>query len=536
MIPLVNLDLLSVGIAIAGVGILGFVVFFSNRRSATNKAFLAFAMVAIVWGISNYLNSRFTTPGAALWNLRLHLFISVWYAFTLFRLLLIFPNENINFFRGYRFVLIPIVILTSVVTLTPLVFSKIVRIAPVGEVSDPDRGPGMFLFALVAAYLVFGGIFVLFKKFIQAKGIEKVQFRLILIGILVTFSLLIAFNLVLPLFFHKLRFIPLGAVFTFPFVALTAYAITRYHLLNVKVIATEGIAFILAVVTLFEVLLSKSPTELVFRFGVFLLVLSFGILLIKSVLREVEQREELARLNEQLKVANVKLEDLSRAKTQLLSLASHQVKSPLAAIKGFAQILLEGIYGPISDKVRETLVKIRRSSDDLIALINTLLDMRRVEEGRMEYVFEKVKLADLVKDVVSGLEPLANEKKLEFTFESRSDALVNADRQKLKQVIQNMTDNAIKYTESGYVKVFLSEKGEWLTVSVVDSGRGVSPELLTHLFEEFVRDEKVKAKILGTGLGLFIAKKIIEAHGGTIAAQSEGEGKGSRFTIKLKKA
>ena len=539
MTSLVNLDLFSVGIAIAGMGILGFIVFFDNRRSATNRAFLLFAIVAIIWGISNYLNSQFDTPKAALWNLRLHLFISVWYAFALFRLLLIFPKEKAELSQRYKFVLIPSVILVSVLTLTPFVFSKIVTLAPIGEVSDPDRRPGILLFAMIAVYLVFGGIFTLLKKLIRARGIEKTQFRYVFIGIITTFSLIIGFNLILPVFFHKLRFIPLGAVSTFPLAAFMAYAIFRHHLLNVKVITTEILTFVLAIVTLFEVVISKDILVLIFRSGVFALVLGFGILLIKSVLREVEQREQLQKLNEELEAAKAKLEDLSRFKTQLLSLASHQIKAPLAAIKGFVSILTDGLYGEINDKVKVTLGKIKYSADDLIDLINNLLDLRKVEEGKMEYTFQKTDLKKLVQGVVEELRPLANHgKNLEFTFTAPDgDAFVNADPQKLKQVIQNLVDNAIKYTPEGFVRVELVDEKEKGTIalSIKDSGLGIPADLLAHLFEEFIRDERVKRQIRGTGLGLFIAKKIVEAHGGQLWAESGGEDKGSAFTLRLRR-
>ena len=133
------------------------------------------------------------------------------------------------------------------------------------------------------------------------------------------------------------------------------------------------------------------------------------------------------------------------------------------------------------------------------------------------------------------MKPLASEKKLEFTLAAPAEKiLVNADATKLKQVIQNVVDNAIKYTPQGYVKIAVEKKGSAVLFSVKDSGLGIPADLLPHLFEEFVRDEKVKQKILGTGLGLFIARKIVEAHGGRLWAESDGEGKGSSFYVELK--
>jgi two-component system, OmpR family, sensor histidine kinase MtrB len=326
-----------------------------------------------------------------------------------------------------------------------------------------------------------------------------------------------------------------------PFVALTFYAVSRYHLLDTKVISTEILSFVLAIATLLQIIISQSLAELLLRSGVFVLTLIFAVLLIQSVRREVEQREQLEVLNIKLDDANKQLEELSHFKSELLSLASHQIRSPLAAIKGFGTLIVGGSYGPVPDKIKETVVKMSDSANNLINLINTLLDMRKVEEGKMDYQMARTDLKKLANDVVELLKGLAETKKLEFTFTAPDkEILVNADAEKLKQVIQNLTDNAIKYTPNGFVHVELKEEPSAVPgqapnaiITVSDSGVGFSPELAPHLFEEFIRDARVKKQILGTGLGLYIARKIAEAHGGTIWAESAGEGKGSSFHMKV---
>jgi len=198
--------------------------------------------------------------------------------------------------------------------------------------------------------------------------------------------------------------------------------------------------------------------------------------------------------------------------------------------------LMEGLYGPVSNKVKETLEKMKKSADGLIGLIDTLLNLRQVDEGRISYQFAKTDVVKIVRDTADELRPLAEAKKLELKVEiPEKEIFANADGQKLRQVFQNLIDNAIKYTPSGFVKVCLKEDGQWVAFEISDSGLGIPKSLLPHLFEEFIRDERVKKEILGTGLGLYIARKMIEAHGGQIGAESEGEGKGSRFWVKIKK-
>lgn len=312
------------------------------------------------------------------------------------------------------------------------------------------------------------------------------------------------------------------------------YLIVRYKAFNLKVLGAQALVAALLLLIAAQFLFITSTASFILAGVTLIITLAMGYRLIQSVRQEVEQRERLEVLTAQLKEANDKLTSLSHFKTQLLSLASHQLKSPLAAIKGFASLLMDGLYGQLPEAAKETLHKIHHSADDLVNLINTLLDLRKVEEGKMDYQFAKADFSELVTGIFEQLQPLAAEKKISFTRVGETRPLfVNADAQKLKQVVLNLSDNAIKYTPEGHVTLSTDVAGNTLRFSVTDSGLGVAPDLLPHLFEEFTRDERVKTKIRGTGLGLYIASKIIEAHGGTISASSPGEGHGSTFTMTL---
>ncbi len=244
-------------------------------------------------------------------------------------------------------------------------------------------------------------------------------------------------------------------------------------------------------------------------------------------------------LYQELKAANIKLKELDELKSQFLSFASHQVKAPMAVVKGFAEIIRDGTYGEVPAKVKETAEKIITSANKLIDLVNNLLDMRKVEEGKMNYNFEEVDLIKLTKEIVEELKPLAEKKKLDLSLDIKVDkAQIKVDLQKFKQTILNFVDNSIKYTPTGWVKVTMTEDKQRsgnVLIEVSDSGLGISAELLPKLFQQFSRDKgETGKKILGTGLGLFIAKQIIKDHGGEIWVESAGEGKGSQFYISIK--
>ncbi len=531
-----NLDLLAVGVLSASTGILALIIFLNARRSITSKTFLFFAGLTIAYSVSNYLYYYATSPVAALWLIRIAIFFAVWHAFSLFQLFYVFPAEHVIFPKWYSRALVALVSVTSIATLTPFVFQRIGSFSATGGIARIENGPGIALFGITVVALVLASLILLFRKTLHASGVEKKQFRLILVGTCITFTLILVFNFVLPALLNNARFVPLAPVFILPFTIFTFYAIVRHKLLNVKIISTEILTFVLAVVILIEVIVSDNLSILLFRVGLFMFFMAFGFLLIQSVHREVEQREQLEKLTKELEAANVKLDDLSRFKSQLLSLASHQIRSPLAAIKGFAQLVIDGSYGDVSAKAKEAVTKMKQSADGLIGLINTLLDLRKVEEGKMDYQMAKVDMVKLVSETVEGLRSLAMSKKLEFTLKASKGVLwVNADAQKLKQVIQNVIDNAIKYTPKGSVAVELYEADHAVMFAVRDTGLGFAPEMAPHLFEEFVRDERMKKQILGTGLGLYIARKIIEAHGGRIWAESKGLQKGSAFFVTIKK-
>ncbi len=259
-------------------------------------------------------------------------------------------------------------------------------------------------------------------------------------------------------------------------------------------------------------------------------------LLIRSVMKELSQKKRIEKLVENLESAKKNLEDSDVARREFLSFASHQLKTPMTVIKGYATLANDESYFNSPDKMRQIIGKIGESTDHMYRIILNFLDARTIEDGKMNYILKPTDFVKLTFSIVGEFMPYAIQKGLELTFNSSSPFLmVNADETKFRQVIHNLVDNAIKYTDSGFVKVEVKEENSSILLSVSDSGKGIPLEVKERLFQQFFQERGVAMKTQSAGLGLYIAKEIVKAHEGEIWVESEGEGKGSRFVIKLKK-
>ncbi len=239
-----------------------------------------------------------------------------------------------------------------------------------------------------------------------------------------------------------------------------------------------------------------------------------------------------------LQEANEKLKSLDKLKTEFLSLAAHQLRSPLTAIRGYTSMLLEGSFGVVDEKQKEAINRVFESSTHLSKVVEDLLNVSKIEAGGMKYEMAPFDMEKAARDLANDLSITAQKKGLTLTFttDNKSPYTVNGDMEKIRQVILNIIDNSIKYTEKGSIAVHVSKEAARNTihVAVTDTGMGISAEEKEKLFQKFSRGAGGKTNTGGSGLGLYLAKQIAEAHGGRIWIDSPGEGKGSTFSIELK--
>ena len=229
-----------------------------------------------------------------------------------------------------------------------------------------------------------------------------------------------------------------------------------------------------------------------------------------------------------------RLKEVDRLKSQFLANMSHELRTPLNSIIGFSRVILKGIDGPITNMQRQDLEAIYNSGQHLLGLINDILDISKIEAGKMELSFEPVDLAEVIRGVMSTAVALVKDKPVELQQSVPEDLpTIIADGRRIRQVLLNLVSNAAKFTDEGFIRVEVQADEEFVTISVADSGIGIPQEKLPKIFEAFTQvDSSPSRKYGGTGLGLTISKSFVELHGGRIWAESE-VGKGSTFYITL---
>ena len=241
---------------------------------------------------------------------------------------------------------------------------------------------------------------------------------------------------------------------------------------------------------------------------------------------------QLQELNEALKNAKDEALAASKAKSAFLANMSHELRTPLNAIIGFGEILKDETFGDLNKKQSRHISNVLQSGYHLLRLINDLLDIAKIEAGRVVLELEKVSLSTAVSQVVNVLEGLAAENKVSLKFNSPGELPVHADGARLNQILFNLINNGIKFSPNGVVEITLFEDGPATArVRVADTGRGLSREDLGRVFGRFEQVDPGRQE--GTGLGLAITHKLVELHGGNIWVESDGPGKGCQFHFTL---
>jgi signal transduction histidine kinase len=509
---------------------LGVIVLIKNKKSWTSRLFFALSLSIDAYIITNYLSLHppYPTPESQFFWIRVVMFVCSFIGPILVLLVDTFPGDQFKMKKKYLFPTLGLMVFTAAVAFSPLLFKSLDY--STGE-PVPVPGPAIPIFLLDFIGLFLLSFIVLIFKYRRSSGKEKSQNFYFILGVIATFSFMAISAVIFVIILKTSAIVFLGPLSSVILMLFTAYAIFRYGLFDIKIIATEALVSFLVIILISEGFLSETLAGTLFKFFFAILVSLLGVSLVRSVRKEIKQKEELAGLATSLEKANGLLKEADKQKTEFLSIASHQLRTPLSILKGFIELIKDGSYGKIEPATVKVLNDMDINNEHLVKLVDTLLDITRIEQGRTKYDFVTGNICNLIDDAVNDLKIKAKEKKMKLAWACpKKMAEVYCDQEKMHHVIYNFIDNALKYSGKGTVKVILEEAEGGVSMKVTDSGIGFDKADENNFFQKFYRGDNVRTiGISGTGLGLYVCRKFIEGHNGRVWAHSEGLGKGSEF-------
>lgn len=389
---------------------------------------------------------------------------------------------------------------------------------------------GYFVEIIIALWILIFGVSCFVKEKIKERRIKIV---LAIVGSLLFLLSFATGNVIGSLFVDWT--IGQYGLFGIPiFVAFLAYLIIRFHAFNTRLLLAQALVAGLWILVLGLLFIRTIEIVRIMTSITLIFVIILGIMLVRSVHKEIAQRERVEKLAKDLEIANERLKELDRMKSEFLSIASHQLRAPITAVRGYAANINQGEYGLVPAHLKEPLEMVQESARLMASSIEDYLNISRIEQGKMKYEKSTFDVADLAKKVVLEMTSVAVKKKLLLLAEIPEDLNITADVGKVKQVLANLVDNAIKYTEKGSVTVKVTKVDNKARITITDSGVGIPANEIDGLFEKFKRARGAnKINTTGTGLGLYVAKQLTEGNGGTIRSESKGAGLGSSFIVEF---
>ena len=525
------------------IGFIGFfsgiIVYFKAPKKKVNQIFTFFTLSVLIWILGAFFseipkNLKFSLILSRITYLGVLLAATFLFYFSFY-----FPKETI-LEKKWKYLTAGITIIFFLLTFFSNLVIKGIILQSWGF--NLEFGNLYYPFIVYCIFLVIVAIRKFLKNFKISSPLERLQLRYLLLGIIIFVAASIIVNVIIRAVIGSDIYYRFGNYSAIFLVVFTAFAITRYHLFEIRLILTEILVGAIGIILLIQVITAETLGRRIFSSIILILFSIFGYLLIKTTLEEIRRRQEIEKLSEQIKTSNIRLESalkalekLDKAKTEFLSIASHQLRTPLTAIKGYLSMIQEGIYGKFPKEFNEILNKIYLSNTRLIDLVNSLLDISRIEMGRMEFKFEEIQIGKIIESIIEELSIQAKQKNLYLKFEKPKRPLpkIRADESKIRQVILNLIDNAIRYTEKGGVTIKVKNLISAIQISVRDTGIGLTPKEVESLFGMYARGKGMSIFPEGAGLGLYVARKLLEAHLGRIWAESEGKNKGSTFYVDL---
>lgn len=518
------------------------------------KGVFIFAIIGLAfWDLSIFL-FYLNIADQINWAIPAHFFAGI-VAISFYLFSLKFPRETSLKARKFLIRSLPILFFVALSAVT--FFTDLI----VGEVNYETHsyviGDYYLVYSLMLALYFNAGLVILFQQFRDAQSVvEKQQIRFVLIGALLVVVISMIVDIILP-YLDNFAYIWVGPFSTILLVASVSFAILKYHLFSVKLIIVETALILLNFLLLSNAVLSKGGTILLLNSLLFLSIFILSIFLIRGIYKDIRDRERIEGLVKDMAVANKRLFALEQQKTEFVSIASHQLRTPMTVIKGYASMVLEGAFGVLPKEAKEAMEKLYKSSDKIVALVEDLLTVSRIEQGRGMPIFETINFVSFMQELLVPVALEMRDAGIKFSFDitkGSETSRVPLDKKKFEQALRHIIDNAIKYTKApGSVKLTISNDTTQhrIYLSISDTGIGMTEEQVKALMEKSDIEasarkgatnhkEKEDGKIASStssqkasGIGFYIAQEIINAHYGSLRIESPGHNKGTTVIIEL---
>lgn len=495
---------------------LGVWVFWADKKSKKNQFFFATSLTIFLWIVFGYIGLNYLEISKIFLRLNfaaVSIFFTATYFFSMY-----FPSVT----KSNKLVNSLIVLITALFAVVSLSTNLIIADA---TVVDGNIGYIMgdyeyifYAFVLFLTLLIFNN---LIRNYFSGDKQSKNNVKIFLVGAIIFAVLNIIFNVIAPnLVRDKNIYARLGDYSAIFFLSFAAYATVKHSLFNIKVVTTEVIVLFLSVALFVQIFVSNSFAESMIEAVVWLAATYGGWLLIKSVKKEIEQREQIEKLAKDLGKANEELKVLDKAKDDFLSMASHELNTPIAAIEGYLSMIIdEGIGEKLGNTTKKYLERVYSSAKRLSGLVSDLLNVSRIESGRIHLVYSEGQIEDTIEQSIAEIKPEVDKFKHVLTFHKPKIAMPKTyyDVPRITEAVINIVGNAAKYTpEGGKVDVSVEKNEDNIKVSIADNGKGIPADKKDKVFDKFTQADILKDEVKGTGLGLYIVKNFIEMHKGKV--------------------
>lgn len=515
-------------------------VFVQRPKDASVRSFAAFLLSVAGWVTSLQLYYLFSDTSSVILVGRLNY---VFAEMTVFFLLLFaynFPAKTVKVAAWLKWLLILSFAgsIFAVLGTDLIAENQFIR----GINRETSFGNAFPWFTAYVIMLVVAGLVILYRKSQTSKGEELKHLRLFIYAWIVgTLGILVIF-MVTPFMAGSQEWLRYGPYTALCCMLIYGYAVARQQMLKIRVLGTE--LFVASLILLFAINLALSVSEVDRTVsGISLaLALVFGFLLIRNAEAETEKQTQVADLMVQLEQSNQQLREMSEAKSEFISIASHQLRTPVSVIKGYLALILEGHYGEIGTRLREKLQQLVDANERLVLLISNLLNVARIERGSVDFDCRETDITDLLRKAVKTMEVKVRGKDIKLIFQEPDKPLdrVYIDAGKVSEVVANLIDNSIKYTPVGSIEVSVADDKakDMVIVRIKDTGIGMTKEDAPHIFEKFFRPSMPNPTFQAgnsMGIGLFICAKFLRSMGGNIYVEDTAPGRGTTMVVALPK-